>query len=160
MPELLPNRDGSQAATTRASPPDPGHEHEATLILRIQGGERELFYELVRPYEKRVFVLADGRLINLAAADDVIRERSIEAFRSELERAILMEAEYVVAHPGNYRGLALEQGIVRFLEGVTQAAAGRSTCIGRLTPSRARAATRCAHSPDGPSSARSDRARR
>ena len=69
-------------------------------------------------------VIHGNYLINLAAADDVIRARSIEAFRSELERAILLEADYVVAHPGNYRGLSLEQGILRFLEGVAQAASG------------------------------------
>jgi deoxyribonuclease-4 len=75
-------------------------------------------------YDLAPLVIHDNYLINLAAADDVIRARSSESFRSELERAILMDADYVVAHPGNYRGLALEQGIVRFLEGVTQAAAG------------------------------------
>ena len=33
---------------------DPSHEHEAALIGRIQRGERELFYDLIRPwYEKR-----------------------------------------------------------------------------------------------------------
>ena len=75
-------------------------------------------------YDLAPLVIHDNYLINLAAADDLVRARSIEAFRSELERAILLDADYVVAHPGNYRGLALEQGIVRFLEGVTQAAAG------------------------------------
>jgi RNA polymerase sigma-70 factor (ECF subfamily) len=81
LPELLRNRDGSQAATTRASPPDPGHEHEATLILRIQGGERELFYELIRPYEKRVFVLAFMILRNEADAEDAAQDAFLKAFK-------------------------------------------------------------------------------
>jgi len=78
---LLRNRDGSQAATTPASPPDPGHEHEATLILRIQGGERELFYELIRPYERRVFVLAFMILRNEADAEDAAQDAFLKAFK-------------------------------------------------------------------------------
>jgi deoxyribonuclease-4 len=72
----------------------------------------------------------DNYLINLAALDDGIRLKSVEAFRGELERAIALEAEYVVAHPGNYRGQTLEQGILHFLEGV--AAAARGLKLGRL----------------------------
>jgi deoxyribonuclease-4 len=75
-------------------------------------------------YDLRPLVIHDNYLINLAAADDVLRQRSIEAFRGELQRAILVGADYVVAHPGNYRGLSPEQGILRFLEGVAEAAAG------------------------------------
>jgi RNA polymerase sigma-70 factor, ECF subfamily len=81
LSELLRNRDGSQAATTRASPSDPGHEHEATLIVRIQGGERELFYELIRPYEKRVFVLAFMILRNEADAEDAAQDAFLKAFK-------------------------------------------------------------------------------
>jgi RNA polymerase sigma-70 factor, ECF subfamily len=81
LPELLRNRDGSGAATTRASPLDPGHEYEATLIVRIQRGERELFYELIRPYEKRVFVLAFMILRNEADAEDAAQEAFLKAFK-------------------------------------------------------------------------------
>ena len=69
-------------------------------------------------------VIHDNYLINLASADAAIREKSVTAFRSELERAIAMGAEYVVAHPGNYKGQTLEQGILHFLEGVAAAAEG------------------------------------
>ena len=65
----------------RASPPDPGHEHETTLIGRIQHGERELFYELIRPYEKRVFVLAFMILRNEADAEDAAQEAFLKAFK-------------------------------------------------------------------------------
>jgi deoxyribonuclease-4 len=75
-------------------------------------------------YDLTPLVIHDNYLINLAAADDLIRERSIVAFRSELERAILIEAEFVVAHPGNYRALSLEEGIMRFLDGMARAARG------------------------------------
>jgi deoxyribonuclease-4 len=72
-------------------------------------------------------VIHDNYLINLAASDDLIHRKSVEAFRGEIERAVAIGAEYLVAHPGNYKGLTLEQGILRFLEGVAAAASGLNT---------------------------------
>jgi deoxyribonuclease-4 len=63
----------------------------------------------------------DNYLINLASADEGIRRKSIEAFRGELIRALAIGAEYLVAHPGNYKGHSIEQGIFHFLEGVAEA---------------------------------------
>ncbi len=69
-------------------------------------------------------VIHDNYLINLVFADVVIRQNSIEAFRGELQRAIAIGAEYLVAHPGNYKGQTCEQGILALLEGLGEAAAG------------------------------------
>jgi deoxyribonuclease-4 len=69
-------------------------------------------------------VIHDNYLINLASAHEATRALSIEAFRGELERAIAIGAEYLVAHPGNYKGHTIEQGILHFLEGVAAAASG------------------------------------
>jgi deoxyribonuclease IV len=66
----------------------------------------------------------DNYLINLASAHEKIREMSIEAFRGELVRAVAIGAEYLIAHPGNYKGHTVEQGIMHFLEGVGMAARG------------------------------------
>ena len=69
-------------------------------------------------------VIHDNYLINLASANEGIRKQSIEAFRGELVRAVAIDAEYLVAHPGNYKGQTVEEGIFHFLEGVTAAAEG------------------------------------
>ncbi len=50
-------------------------------------------------------------LINLASVDPVIRPKSIDAFRGEIERAEVIGAEFLVVHPGSYRGQSVEQGI-------------------------------------------------
>jgi deoxyribonuclease-4 len=63
-------------------------------------------------------------LINLASFDPVIREKSIAAFRGEMERAEAIGAEYLVTHPGSYKGQALEQGIAAFALGMQEAAKG------------------------------------
>lgn len=66
-------------------------------------------------------VIHDSYLINLAAPPSVVREQSIDAFRGEIERAILIGADYLVAHPGNYKGLSLQQGMLNVAEGLALA---------------------------------------
>jgi deoxyribonuclease-4 len=63
-------------------------------------------------------------LINLATLDPLIREKSIAAFRSELDRAAVIGAEYLVLHPGSYKGQSLERGIAAFVLGLAEAARG------------------------------------
>jgi deoxyribonuclease-4 len=66
-------------------------------------------------------VIHDSYLINLAAPPSLIREKSIDGFRGELERALLIGADYLVAHPGNYKGLTVEQGMLNVSEAVALA---------------------------------------
>jgi deoxyribonuclease-4 len=61
-------------------------------------------------------------LVNLATTDPPIREKSIASFRGELDRAAAIGAEYLVLHPGSYRGQSLEEGIAAFVRGLAQAA--------------------------------------
>jgi RNA polymerase sigma-70 factor, ECF subfamily len=55
---------------------------EATLIRRVQQGEAELFYELLRPYERRVYAAAFSILRNAADAEDAAQEAVLKAFRN------------------------------------------------------------------------------
>jgi deoxyribonuclease-4 len=75
-------------------------------------------------YDLTPLIIHDNYLINLASSNEGIRRQSIEAFRGELIRGIAIGAEYLVAHPGNYKGQAIEEGIFHFLQGVTEAANG------------------------------------
>ncbi|MFZ0592679.1 MAG: deoxyribonuclease IV [Bryobacteraceae bacterium] len=91
----------------RAKPPDP-----VEIRLLKQARER---------YDLKPLVVHDNYLINLASADATIRQKSIDAFTGELERAILIGAEYVVAHPGNCKDLTREQGMLNVAEGLALA---------------------------------------
>lgn len=84
----------------------------------------ELLNAFRKKYDLTPLVIHDNYLINLASANEGIRKQSIEAFRGELVRAITIGAEYLVAHPGNYKGQTIEQGIFHFLQGVGAAAEG------------------------------------
>ena len=52
---------------------------EGDLIRRVQAGERERFYELVKPYERRVYMAALAILRNEADAEDVAQEAILKA---------------------------------------------------------------------------------
>jgi len=50
-------------------------------------------------------------LINLCSQTESVRENSIGAFRGEVERALALGAEYLVLHPGSWKGLTREEGL-------------------------------------------------
>jgi len=66
-------------------------------------------------------------LVNLASLDPVIRANSIACFRAELERAAAIGAEFLVVHPGSFRGSSVEEGIAAFSLGLRDAAEGVDT---------------------------------
>ena len=94
----------------RARPPNPGQ-------IKLLKAARERF-------DLNPLVIHVSYLVNLASADPVIRAKSIAAFRGELERAATIGAEYLVLHPGSYRGRSVEEGIADFVAALRDAAAG------------------------------------
>jgi RNA polymerase sigma-70 factor, ECF subfamily len=61
------------------SNPEQGTTREQELIAQVQGGHAELFYELVRPYERRVYAAALAILRNEADAEDAAQEAMLKA---------------------------------------------------------------------------------
>ncbi len=53
---------------------------EQDLISSVQRGQHELFYELVRPYERRVYAAALAILRNEQDAEDAAQEAMLKAF--------------------------------------------------------------------------------
>jgi len=56
-------------------------KNEAELIARIVSGEKELFHELIRPYERMVYLTVFSILKNEAEAEDAAQEAVISAYR-------------------------------------------------------------------------------
>jgi deoxyribonuclease IV len=50
-------------------------------------------------------------LINLCSQTESVRVNSVAAFRGEVERALALGAEYLVLHPGSWKGLTREEGL-------------------------------------------------
>jgi RNA polymerase sigma-70 factor (ECF subfamily) len=55
---------------------------ERELMQRICAGGTDLFYELIRPYERAVFLAASSILGNDADAEDVAQEAILKAFKN------------------------------------------------------------------------------
>ena len=50
-------------------------------------------------------------LINLCAQTESIRQSSTESFRAEVQQALALNADYLVVHPGSWKGLTREEGL-------------------------------------------------
>lgn len=101
-------------------------------------------YDLSRPqcdemsrlrekYDLKPLVIHSNYLINLASTTDHFLAKSIEAFRGELERALNLCAEYLVLHPGSFRGTSREEGLKRVAASIAVASRGLNLAKGRLT---------------------------
>jgi RNA polymerase sigma-70 factor (ECF subfamily) len=58
---------------------DPAEIREQGLIRRVQAGEKQVFYELVKPYERRIYSAAFAILRNEAEAEDAAQEAVLKA---------------------------------------------------------------------------------
>jgi RNA polymerase sigma-70 factor (ECF subfamily) len=54
---------------------------EATMIAAILAGETQVYHELIRPYERSVYMMALSYMKNEADAEDVAQEAFVRAFR-------------------------------------------------------------------------------
>ena len=61
------------------NPGEAGTTREEELIARVQRGQNELFYDLVKPYERRVYAAALAILSNESDAEDVVQEAMLKA---------------------------------------------------------------------------------
>ncbi len=75
----------SSATDENAKPPDSDAERiarEAAIIARILGGERELFHDLIRPYERGLYQAAYSVIQNQSDAEDVTQDAVIKAYQA------------------------------------------------------------------------------
>ena len=86
--------------------------------------EVELFKRVRRKTGISPVAIHANYLINLAAADEGMLQKSRASFREELERGILLRADYLVVHPGSARGACEADGIDACAESLKRAADG------------------------------------
>jgi RNA polymerase sigma-70 factor, ECF subfamily len=68
-----------QKVSIQVKTADPAEVRERELIRRVQAGEKQVFYELVKPYERRVYSAAFAILRNEAEAEDAAQEAVLKA---------------------------------------------------------------------------------
>jgi len=114
--------------------PIKGGVHNALIVARDTGCDTvQLFSRNPRGWLAKPLTLADvllfrktrrltkispvlihcNYLVNLAAADAAMLEKSRISFREEIERAMLLGVDYLVVHPGSARGSCEADGITK-----------------------------------------------
>lgn len=90
----------------------------------VTGAAAREMARLRRRYDLYPLAIHANYLINLASGEPRIRSASIAAFRGELERALALEAEYVIVHPGSARRGDRARALAAFIAGLEEAAHG------------------------------------
>jgi deoxyribonuclease-4 len=101
-------------------------------------------YELSRPqcdemmrlrekYDLKPMAIHVNYLVNLASTTPLFLRKSIEAFRGELERALTLCADYLVLHPGSFRGADREAGLIQTSAAIAAATQGLDLAKANLT---------------------------
>jgi deoxyribonuclease-4 len=93
----------------------------------------EAMSELRRRHDLKPLVIHSNYLINLAGTNAAFLKRSIAAFRGEVERGLALCAEYLVLHPGSFRGGGREEGLARTAASIAEACSGMDLAAGGLT---------------------------
>jgi deoxyribonuclease-4 len=145
-PELTSRRIGIHTSSAG------GVENAAERAYRLGCNTFQIFsssprqwapYELGRPqcaemkrlrdkYDLKPLVIHTNYLVNLAATNEVFLKKSIEAFRGEIERALALCAEYLVLHPGSFRGTDREKGLLQTAAAIAAASSGLDLAKGGL----------------------------
>jgi len=84
-------------------------------------------------YDLRPLVIHTNYLVNLASSNELFLQKSMESFRGEVVRALALCAEYLVLHPGSFRGHDREQGLVRTAAAIAASTQGLDLAKGNLT---------------------------
>jgi len=75
-------------------------------------------------YDLKPLVIHANYLVNLASSNELFLQKSVEAFRGEIERALALCADYLVLHPGSFRGADRERGLLRTAAAIAAATQG------------------------------------
>jgi len=84
-------------------------------------------------YDLNPLVIHTNYLVNLASATPLFLKKSIEAFRGEVERALALCADYLVLHPGSFRGADREVGLLQTTAAIAASTKDLDLEKGRLT---------------------------
>jgi len=83
-------------------------------------------------YDLKPLVIHANYLVNLGGENSEFHAKSIVAFRGEVERALALCAEFLVVHPGSFRGSSREEGLQRVALAIEQSVDGLDLAAGNL----------------------------
>jgi deoxyribonuclease-4 len=91
---------------------------------KVDPKQAERMRELRAALDVGPLVIHTSYLVNVCSQSDEVRTKSIDAFRGEIERALILGAECLVLHPGSWKGLTREEGLTLAADSITRAIDG------------------------------------
>ncbi|MGA2443437.1 MAG: deoxyribonuclease IV [Tepidisphaeraceae bacterium] len=91
---------------------------------KVDPKQAERMRELCAKFDIGPLVIHTGYLINICSQSSEIREKSVAGFRGEIERALVLGAEYLVLHPGSWKGLTRDEGLKLAADSIERAIDG------------------------------------
>lgn len=88
---------------------------------RIDAAHARQLEELRQRYDCTPLVIHTSYLVNLCSQSPEVCRKSVTAFRGEVERALALGADYLILHPGSWRGLTRAAGLTLAAESIARA---------------------------------------
>jgi deoxyribonuclease-4 len=98
----------------------------------LAGPQCDEMTRLREQYGLKPLVIHANYLVNLAGGNPEFHAKSIKAFRGEVQRALALCADFLVLHPGSFRGSSREEGLQRVALAIEQAVDGLDLAAGKL----------------------------
>jgi deoxyribonuclease-4 len=92
--------------------------------VKIDPAQAERMRVLRKAHNVGPLVIHTSYLVNVCSQTFEFREKSVTAFRGEIERALVLGAEYLVLHPGSWKGLTRDEGLKLAAESIARAIEG------------------------------------
>ena len=90
----------------------------------IKPEHAEQMHRLRKQHNITPLTIHASYLINLCSQSAAVRTNSTAAFRAELQRALLLGADFLVLHPGSWKGLTHTEALTHIAENIAHAATG------------------------------------
>jgi deoxyribonuclease-4 len=90
----------------------------------VKAADAAKMKDLRAKYDVGPVAIHASYLINLCSQTESVRENSTKAFRGEVERALDLGAEFLVLHPGSWKGLTREEGLTLAARSIEKAIEG------------------------------------
>jgi deoxyribonuclease-4 len=93
---------------------------------KVDPQQAERMRELRKKLDVGPLVIHTSYLVNVCSQSNEVREKSVTGFRGEIERALSLGADYLVLHPGSWKGLTRDEGLKLAAESIERAIDGLS----------------------------------
>ena len=91
---------------------------------RVDPRQAERMKDLRARLDVGPLVIHTSYLVNVCSQNEDTRQKSVAAFRGEVERALDLGAEYLVLHPGSWKGLTRDHGLKLAADSIRRAIDG------------------------------------